>query len=79
LRCRIKVTGAYDGCRVDLRDKAADPETSLAESVKSVGSDGSVSVVLKADLDTRVGTATTLVLLDRSGNVVDRSPVTLGE
>jgi hypothetical protein len=79
LRCRIKVTGAYDGCRVDLRDKAADPGTSLAESVKTVGSDGSVSVVLKADLDTRVGTATTLVLIDRSGNVVDRSPVTLGE
>ncbi len=79
LRCRIKVTGAYDGCKVDLRDKAADPETSLAESVKAVGSDGSVSVVLKAELDTRVGTATTLVLLDRSGNVVDRSPVTLGE
>ena len=30
LRCRIKVTGDYDGCMVDLRDKAADPGTSLA-------------------------------------------------
>jgi hypothetical protein len=34
---------------------------------------------LKAELDARVGTATTLVLLDHSGNVVDKSPVTVGE
>ena len=25
LRCQIKVTGQFDGCKVDLRDKAADP------------------------------------------------------
>ena len=79
LRCRIKASGAYDGCAVDLRDKTADPGTSLAESVKAVGKDGTVSVVLKAELDARVGTATTLVLLDHSGNVVDKSPVTVGE
>ena len=79
LRCRIKVAGAYDGCTVDLRDKAADPGTSLAEAVKPVGKDGTASVVLKAELDARVGTATTLVLVDHAGNVVDKSPVTVGE
>ena len=79
LRCRIKVSGAYDGLSVDLRDKASEPGTSLAESVKTVGKDGAVAVVLKAECDARVGTATTLVLLDHAGNVVDKSPVTVGE
>jgi hypothetical protein len=79
LRCRIKVAGAYDGCTVDLRDKAADPGTSLADTVKAVGNDGTVSLVVKAKYDTREGTATTLVLLDPTGNVVDKAPVTVGE
>ncbi len=78
LRCRIKVVGGFEGCSVDLRDKAVDPSTSLAEVVKAVGEDGSVSLVLKAELDTREATGSTLVLLDRSGNVVDRAAVTVG-
>jgi hypothetical protein len=79
LRCRIKVTGDYDGCTVDLRDKAADPGTSLADAVKAIGKDGTVSLVVKAKYDTREGTATTLVLLDQAGSVVDKAPVTVGE
>jgi len=79
LRCRIKVAGNYEGCTVDLRDKAADPETSLADAVKAVGKDGAVSLVVKAKCDTREGTATTLVLLDQAGNVIDKSLVTVGE
>ena len=67
LRCRIKVTGDYDGCTVDLRDKAADPGTSLAEAAKAVGKDGIGVVGGQAELDTREGTATTLVLLDHCG------------
>ena len=79
LRCRIKVTGDYDGCMVDLRDKAADPVSSLSDAVKPVGKDGTVSLVVKAKCDTREGTATTLVLLDHAGNILDKSPVTVGE
>jgi hypothetical protein len=79
LRCRIKVTGDYDGCTVDLRDKAADVGSSLADAVKTVGIDGTVSLVVKPKFDTRIGTATTLVLLDQVGNVLDKSPVTVGE
>jgi hypothetical protein len=79
LRCRIKVTGDYDSCTVDLRDKAADPETSLADAVKAVGKDGTVSLVVKARCDDREGSATTLVLLDQAGNVIDKSLVTVGE
>ena len=76
LRCRIKVTGDYDGCVVDLRDKAADPGTSLA-SPKAVAKDGSVALVVTDG--GREGTATTLVLLDHAGNVLDKTPVTVGD
>lgn len=76
LRCRIKATGDYDGCMVDLREKAADPGSSIA-SPKAVAKDGSVSLVVTND--SREGTATILVLLDHAGNILDKSPVTVGE
>jgi hypothetical protein len=76
LRCRIKVSGDYEGCSVDLRDKAADPGSSLV-SPKSVGKDGSVALVVTNE--SREGTASMLVLLDQVGNVLDKSPVTVGE
>ena len=76
LRCRIKVTGDYDGCMVDLRDKAADPSTTLANP-KAVAKDGTVALVVTNE--SREGTATTLVLLDHAGNLLDKSPVTVGE
>jgi hypothetical protein len=75
LRCRVKVTGQFEGCKADLRDKAADPSTSLA-GPKAVGSDGSVSLIVLDD--TREGVATTLVLLDAAGNVVNKTLVTVG-
>lgn len=78
LRCRIKLEGPFDGCKVDLRDKAADPTTSLVEAVKAVGKDGTVSLVVKPDQDARAGTASMLVLLDPAGNVLEKTAVTVG-
>jgi hypothetical protein len=75
LRCRVKVSGQFAGCKVDLRDKAADPSTSLA-SAKAVGKDGSVALVVEDDK--REGSATTLVLLDASGSVLDKTLVAVG-
>ena len=63
---------------MDLRDKAADPTTSLVEEVKSVGKDGMVSLVVKPDQDSREGTASMLVLLDLAGNILEKTPVTVG-
>jgi hypothetical protein len=63
---------------VDLRDKAADPTTSLAEEAKPVGTDGLVSLVVKADKDSREGTASILVLLDPAGNVLEKTAITVG-
>ena len=87
LRCRVKIAGQFDGCKVDLRDKAADPTTSAlrdpavemppgATLAKAVGSDGNVALVVLDD--TREGSATTLVLLDAAGNVIDKNLVTVG-
>ncbi len=87
LRCRVKIAGQFDGCKVDLRDKAADPTTTLlrdpavdlppaATLAKAVGSDGNVALVVLDD--TREGSATTLVLLDAAGNVIDKNLVTVG-
>lgn len=78
LRCRVKVDGSFEKCKVDLRDKAADPTTSLVEEVKSVGKDGMASLVVKPNLDSREGTPTHLVLLDLAGNVLEKTPVTVG-
>ena len=87
LRCRVKVAGQSTGCKVDLRDKAADPTTLLLIDLgldlsafeiwaKTVGTDGNVALVVQDD--TREGSATTLVLLDAAGNVIDKNLVTVG-
>ena len=70
------MTGNFDGCKVDLRDKAADPGTSLVDA-KAVAKDGTVGLIVTNE--SREGTATTLVLLDHAGHVIDKSPVTVGE
>jgi hypothetical protein len=75
LRCRVKVVGRFDGCKVDLRDKAADPSTSLA-GIRPVAKDGSAALVVEDDR--REGTAAILVLLDGADNVVEKMPVTVG-
>ena len=76
LRCRVKVTGDFAGCSVDLRDKAADASTLLV-AAKPVARDG--SAVLMVEDDSREGSATMLVLTDPAGNVIDKTPVTVGE
>jgi hypothetical protein len=75
LRCRIKVSGTVAGCALDLRDKAADPSTSLSGS-KPVGKDGTGTLLVENDA--REGTATNLVLLDASGGVIEKMPVNVG-
>jgi hypothetical protein len=75
-RCRIHVVGAATGSTADLRDRPADPGSTLT-GAKSVGTDGTVSLVVTDD--GREGSATTAVLLDPSGAVVARRATTVGE
>jgi hypothetical protein len=75
LRCRVTIGGDCAGCLVDLRDKAADPGSSLT-GAKPVGSDGNVALVVPDD--SREGSSSTLVLIDSSGAVVEKMPLVVG-
>ena len=75
LRCRVAVGGDFAGCSVDLRDKPADPASSLT-GTKPVGPDGNVALVVEDD--GREGSSTILVLLDPAGVVVEKMPLVVG-
>jgi hypothetical protein len=75
LRCRVTVGGDFAGCAVDLRDKPADPTTSLT-GLKAVSPQGSVALVVTDD--TRSESSTTLVLVDPSGSVIEKMPLVVG-
>jgi hypothetical protein len=62
LRCRIQVAKPSSGLTVDLRNRAADPDTSIAFKPKSVGEDGRVSIAV--DDPSNEGSRVTVVLLD---------------
>jgi hypothetical protein len=75
LRCRVTLGGDFGGCSVDLRDKPADPATSLT-GAKLVPEDGKAALVVSDD--GRAESSTTLVLLDASGKVVEKMPLVVG-
>lgn len=78
LRCRVRVTGAGTGWRVDLRTKAGDPASSLVLDAKPqpVAKEGDVSLIV--DDPDHEGTAAVVVLLDPSGYVVAKQNTTVG-
>ena len=69
LRCKIKVTGDIEGCKVDLRDKPADAASSLAKA-RPISKDGTVAIMVEDE--SREGSATTIVLLDLHGQLIDK-------
>ena len=73
MRCLVEAEG---GSSVALRDKANDPDTTLA-GPKPVGSEGKANLPV-AD-DTRSGQAVVVVLLDAGGNPVARRSTIIGE
>ena len=75
LRCRIAVESAPTGCRVDLRQKANDPQTSKAGGGKPL-KDGKASLVV-AD-DELEGAAISLVVLDDQYQAVARVATVIG-
>ena len=78
LRCRVKVDGDFDGCTVDLAGQGRRPDD-LAGRGSEAGGQGRNGVAGgEARQGPREGTATTLVLLDLAGNVLEKTPVTVG-
>ena len=76
LRCKVEVTTEVAGLRVDIRTKAALPESSLAAQMKML--DGGKASLAVAD-DSTEGTAAFIVVLDSSGTVVQKRATTVGE
>jgi len=78
LRCRLQVMGARAGWQVDLRTKAGDPASSLAQDAqpKPVAPEGDVSLVV--DNPDHEGKAATVVLLDPEGRVAAKYNTTVG-
>ncbi len=74
LRCRVRVEGAPDGAKVDLRSRAADPSTSIA-APKAL-KDGTAS--LPVTDDSREFEAAIVVVLDPDGRVLAQAPTVVG-
>ena len=76
LRCRITVAGDFAGVCADLRLKAADAKSSLAEAVKEVAADGTVSLAVRDD--SNMASAALAVLLNEDGRPLHALPTTIG-
>ncbi len=74
LRCRIRVEGAPDGAKVDLRSRAADSSTSI--TAPKPLKDGTASLPV-AD-DSREFDAAIVVVLDPDGRVLAQTPTVVG-
>lgn len=76
LRCQIEVTPSMAGLRADVRTKAAAADTSVLSGPKVI-SDGKAS--LAVENDELEGSAVVIVILDQSGNVIQKANTTVGE
>jgi len=76
LRCRVTVTGADEGMRVDLRTKPAAADSSLAKGGKPVSDDGKASLVVEDD--SNEGMVAVVVLVTSGGAVVSKATTTVG-
>ena len=77
MRCRVSVTTNDPTVRVDLRTNWKQATTSIAASAKEVGPAGEQSLAV-AD-DSHEGHAAMVVVVDGTGNVLDRKATTVGE
>jgi hypothetical protein len=78
-RCRVQVTGPCEKCRVDVRIRQSDSESSLLADRQTPETtlDGKVTAFLEDDSD--IGRDAIIVLLDQTGQVVDALPTIIGE
>jgi hypothetical protein len=75
LRCKVKVDGIYQGCRLDIRTKPNDGSSSVA-TPKEVPENGQVSLIVGDDSMDQC--AAVIVLLDAAGRVVAKQATTIG-
>lgn len=76
LRCKVEVSTSTTGLRVDIRTKAALANSTLVAHVRTL-ENGKASLAVEDDASE--GVAAFVVVLDASGNVVQKKPTTVGE
>lgn len=76
LRCRLDVTQAPAGAVADLRVRAADAATSVAQAAKTLDAQGKASLVVPDE--TREGDAVHMVILSRDGQLLAQHTTTVG-
>ena len=76
LRCTVSVDGEPQTVTVDLRSRAADPDSSLLAAARSPGNTGSAALLVE-DED-RMGESALVVLLDQDGMVISQRTTTVG-
>ncbi len=76
LRCKVEVAPGVAGLTVDIRTKAALADSTLVANVRALDN-GKASLAVEDDANE--GTAAFVVVLDASGNVVQKKPTTVGE
>jgi hypothetical protein len=76
LRAVTSVTGAPSGASIDLRRKAGDPASSVAQAVDVLDAEGSGKLLVE-DEDL-IGTTVFAVVLDASGTVVGQDVIEVG-
>jgi hypothetical protein len=76
LRCKVEVSSVIAGLSVDIRTKAALADSTLVANVRAL-ENGKASLAVEDDANE--GTAAFVVVLDASGNLVQKKPTTVGE
>jgi hypothetical protein len=76
LRLRVGLAGAHAGCALDLRRKAADPDTSFCGGVRPIDDEGAGALLVHDDQ--YMGEAAVLVVLDAAGNLLLQRPTVIG-
>ncbi len=78
LRCKIVLSGAFQGLLADLRTKPADPGSTLSEEPKQVGADGTVSLLCPNDSCEGSAAVAVVYALDRPDRVLAQYPTVVG-
>lgn len=76
LRCRLDVTQAPAGAVADLRIRAADATSSVAQAAKTLDAQGKASLVVPDE--TREGDAVHVVILSQGGQLLAQQTTTVG-
>lgn len=77
LVCKVTIEGDFAACKVDLRGKPADADSSMTDKkeARPIGADGVATVY--AD-DQHEGAAAAVVVIDPEGRIIAKHPTTIG-